>query len=59
MGDFKPKFVKHFAQIGQQMKDAFQAYSQQVKDGSFPEEIHTYAKSDCSDAFLAQLDAEY
>ncbi len=59
MGDFKPKFVKHFAQIGQQMKDAFQAYSQQVKDGSFPEEIHTYAKSDCSDAFLAQLDTEY
>ncbi len=59
MGDFKPKFVKHFAQIGQQMKEAFQAYSQQVKDGSFPEEIHTYAKSDCSDTFLAQLDAEY
>lgn len=59
MGDFKPKFVKHFAQIGQQMKEAFQAYSQQVKDGSFPEEIHSYAKSDCSDEFLAQLDAAY
>ena len=29
-----------------------------VQDGSFPEPVHTFAKSDCSDEYLAQLDAE-
>ncbi len=44
--DFKPKFVKHFANIGDAMKQAFQEYSCQVKDGSFPKEEHTYQISD-------------
>ena len=44
--DFKPKFVKHFADIGEAMKQAFQEYSRQVKNGSFPEEEHTYQISD-------------
>ena len=32
MGPFTPKFVKHFAQVGQIMTDAFQAYDAEVKD---------------------------
>ena len=40
MGPFTPKFVKHFAQVGQIMTDAFQAYD----------------KSDCSDEILERLE---
>lgn len=58
-GDFVPKFVRRFAEIGQAMTAAFRAYDAQVKAGAFPGPEHTYAKSDCSDAFLAQLDTEY
>ena len=31
----------------------------EVKAGSFPAAEQTYAKSDCSDEFLARLDADY
>ena len=58
-GDFVPKFVKHFAQVGQTMTQAFQAYSQEVKAGAFPDAAHSYVKSDCSDEFLEQLDRAY
>ena len=34
--DFKPKFVKVFADTGNYMKAAFETYSREVKDGSFP-----------------------
>lgn len=44
--DFKPKFVKHFADIGEQMKQAFAEYSKEVKEGSFPSEEHTFKISD-------------
>lgn len=54
-GEFVPKFVKHFAEIGQTMAKAFASYVAEVKAGSFPEEKHTYIKSDCSDEYLAQL----
>lgn len=57
--DRTPKFVKHFGEIGEMMKDAFASYDREVKAGTFPEEAHTFVKSDCSDEFLAQLDAEY
>lgn len=58
-GDFVPKFVKHFSQVGQTMTQAFRDYDQEVKAGTFPEACHSYVKSDCSDAYLAQLDQEY
>ncbi len=58
-GEFVPKFVKQFAQIGQAMTQAFREYDRQVKDGSFPAPEQTYAKSDCSDEFLARLEQEY
>lgn len=54
--DFTPKFVKHFANIGQQMSEAFKAYDTEVKADTFPETAHSFAKSDCSDEYLAQLD---
>lgn len=54
--DFTPKFVKHFADIGRQMAEAFKAYDSEVKADTFPEAAHSFAKSDCSDEYLAQLD---
>jgi 3-methyl-2-oxobutanoate hydroxymethyltransferase len=45
-GDFKPKFVKHFANVGEIMKEAFAEYSKEVKDGTFPAEEHTFKISD-------------
>ncbi|MDY6352889.1 MAG: 3-methyl-2-oxobutanoate hydroxymethyltransferase [Lachnospiraceae bacterium] len=42
-----PKFVKHFAHIGREMKDAFNEYSDQVKKRSFPVTgEHTFKISD-------------
>lgn len=58
-GDFKQKFVKRFAEIGQIMQEAFEAYDKEVKAGTFPAAEHTYAKSDCSDEYLAELDGKY
>ncbi len=58
-GDYVPKFVKRFANVGEQMKEAFKAYDAEVKAGTFPTPDQTYSKSDCSDEFLSKLDAEY
>ncbi len=44
--DFTPKFVRRFAETGQVMTDAFKAYIAAVKDGSYPEEKHTYKIDD-------------
>lgn len=54
-----PKFVKRFAEIGAAMTEAFRDYDREVKAGAFPDDAHSYVKSDCSDEFLARLDAEY
>lgn len=40
--DMKPKFVKQYAQIGDQMREAFKAYHQEVTKGIFPAGEHTY-----------------
>lgn len=58
-GDFTPKFVKRFSDIGNAMTEAFRAYDSEVKSGSFPAAEHTYAKSDCPEEFLEKLDREY
>lgn len=58
-GDFVPKFVRRFADIGAEMKNAVGEYDRAVKSGEFPSAEHTYPKSDCSDEFLAKLDSEY
>lgn len=45
-GDFKPKFVKQFAPIGDLMKETFAKYIEEVKTGAFPAQEHTFAISD-------------
>ncbi|MGI6020548.1 MAG: 3-methyl-2-oxobutanoate hydroxymethyltransferase [Lachnospiraceae bacterium] len=54
-----PKFVKQFADIGEQMKKAFVEFDKEVKSGDFPTDVNMFIKSDCSDEFLTQLDKEY
>ncbi|MCI5936362.1 MAG: 3-methyl-2-oxobutanoate hydroxymethyltransferase [Lachnospiraceae bacterium] len=44
--DFKPKFVKHFANVGEIMTAAFKAYDAEVKNGTFPAEEHTFKIDD-------------
>ena len=45
-GDFKPKFVKQFAQVGDMMKEAFAKYIEEVKSGAFPAPEHTFKIED-------------
>ena len=40
---FKPKFVKHYANIGEEMKNAFKAYDEEVKAKTFPASEHNFA----------------
>ncbi len=40
--DFKPKFVKRYLDGGKLIKEALQTYVKEVKDGSFPNEKHSY-----------------
>lgn len=44
--DMTPKFVKHFGEIGEAMKAAFESYTSEVKSGAFPAPEHTFAISD-------------
>jgi 3-methyl-2-oxobutanoate hydroxymethyltransferase len=40
---FTPKFVKKYADLAKVIQDAFEAYCQEVREGKFPEEKHTYS----------------
>ena len=40
--DMAPKFVKQYAQIGSQMKEAFAAYKKDIAEGVFPAQEHTF-----------------
>lgn len=55
--DFVPKFSKKFADVGSLMIQGIQAYIKEVQDGTFPTDAHSFVKSDCSDDYLAMLDA--
>ena len=44
--DFTPKFVKHFANVGEVMKSTFKAYCEEVQAGTFPAKEHEYTISD-------------
>jgi 3-methyl-2-oxobutanoate hydroxymethyltransferase len=35
-GDFQPRFVKRYAQLGTQIQDAVTAYCREVREGTFP-----------------------
>ena len=58
-GDFVPKFARKFRDIGNEMKETFRAYDEEVKAATYPAKEHTYAKSDCSDEFLKELEQMY
>ena len=40
--DYRPKFVKRFANVGEAMKAGFRAYDEEVKAGTYPAEEHNY-----------------
>lgn len=43
---FTPKFVKKYANIGDTMKEAFEEYNKEVKNGSFPSQEHIFKISE-------------
>lgn len=44
--DFVPKFVKHYAHVGETMVDAFSNYAKEVKNMEFPGPEHVYRIND-------------
>ena len=40
--DFKPKFVKKFANVRELIKNAVAEYAKEVREGSFPDEEHSF-----------------
>ena len=40
---FKPKFVKHFAQAGKLIQQAYEEYAAEVRSGVYPAEEHCFA----------------
>lgn len=54
-GGHQAKFVKHFADIGEEMKQAFRDYAKEVKEGTFPAPEHTYK---IDDEVIDQLEKE-
>lgn len=44
--EFTPKFVKKYENLGEKMDTAFKKYIEEVKDGVFPAEEHTFKISD-------------
>jgi 3-methyl-2-oxobutanoate hydroxymethyltransferase len=44
--DYVPKFVKQFASVGDVMKGAFRGFLDEIQEGTFPAQEHTYAIDD-------------
>lgn len=44
--DFKPKFVKHFANAGDMIREVVKTYIAEIDDGTFPAEEHCYKIDD-------------
>ena len=54
--DFTPKFVKKYANLGEQLKKAFTEYCNEVREGAFPEDDkHTYTISAEEESKLKEL----
>lgn len=43
LGDFKPRFVKHYADLEGEISRALAAYVTEVRSGTFPAKEHTYS----------------
>ena len=41
-GDFKPKFLKRYAELSPLMRNAFQQYAKEVREGKFPTDDHSF-----------------
>ncbi|HYZ18463.1 MAG TPA: 3-methyl-2-oxobutanoate hydroxymethyltransferase, partial [Gaiellaceae bacterium] len=41
-----PRFVKRYANLSREIRDALEHYAEDVRSGAFPEEQHTYAMAD-------------
>ena len=55
--DFRPKFVKAFANVGEAMRAGFKAYDEEVKAGTYPAKEHNYTmKDDVYDELKAYAD---
>jgi len=39
---FKPKFVKRYAEIGKEMRKAFEHYAKEVREGKFPSDEYSF-----------------
>ena len=39
---FRPKFVRHYAELGQQIRTAVAAYVADVAEGRFPGEVESF-----------------
>lgn len=58
--NFTPKFVKKYANIGEQLLGAFTQYTEEVKKGSFPEDsIHAYKISKEEEEKLEEILKNY
>lgn len=40
--EFEPRFVKKYADLAKEMENAFREYADEVRNGGFPQEEHTY-----------------
>jgi 3-methyl-2-oxobutanoate hydroxymethyltransferase len=50
-----PRFVKRYANLSREIRDALESYASEVRSGAFPGDEHTYA---IADEELARFDAE-
>jgi 3-methyl-2-oxobutanoate hydroxymethyltransferase len=41
-----PRFVKRYANLSREIRDALEAYAEDVRAGRFPDDEHTYEMSD-------------
>ena len=41
-GDFRPKFLKRYAEIGNEMRKAFEEYAKDVRERKFPDDGHSF-----------------
>lgn len=55
--DFKPKFTKRYANLTEIAVKGLQDYCREVRDGTFPDEDHSYGADDAvRDAFLDMIE---